>query len=166
VYAFLKLNISNKFKIKLYARYIRDLHFTCILRLLSFLNRALNSDFSLTVYNINFNIKNSLLYYKPLSGAPRLYILNIYIKTLLFIIHDKNYFSFDYTYNKLYSFCILSLTKKVLEYIKYYLSYLLNTMLRTCLNKALYPIIIILILFYTIIINFILALLNILLYLL
>jgi hypothetical protein len=142
------------------------LHFTYILCLLSFLDKALNGDFSLTIYSINFNIKNSLLYYKLLSSAPYLCIFNICIKTLLFIVCNKNYFSFNCIYDKLYSFCILRLTKKVLEYIKYYLSYLLNTTLRTCLNRALYPIIIVIIPFYTIIINFILALLNILLYLL
>jgi len=112
VYAFLKLNVSNGFKIKLRAKYIKDPYFACILRLLSFPDKALNSDFSLIVYNINFNIENSLLYYKLLSGAPRLYIFNIYIKTLLFIVYNKNHFSFNYTYNKLRSFCILHLTKK------------------------------------------------------
>jgi len=155
------LNISDKFKTKLRAGYTRDPHFACILRLLGFLDRTPDGDFSLIVYNINFNIENGLLYYKPLSGAPRLCIPNACIKTLLFIVHDKNHFSFDYTYNKLCGFCILYLIKKVLEYIKYCLSYLLNTTLRTRLNRALYPIIIALILFYTITINFILALLDI-----
>jgi hypothetical protein len=120
----------------------------------------------LKVYNINFKIKNKLLYYILLFKAFYLYISNIYIKALLLIVYNKQYFGFNYTYNKLYSFCILYLIKKVFNYIKFYLSYLLNLILRTYLNNILYFIIILLILFYTIIINFILALLKILIVLL
>ena len=127
----MELNISNKFKAALCNKYAKNLHFACILRLLSFLNRLSNGNFSLEVYNINFNIRNSLLYYILLFKALCLCIFNIYIKILLFIVYNKNYFGFNYIYNKLCSFCILHLIKKVLNYIKYCLSCLLNIMLRT-----------------------------------
>jgi len=119
MYAFSELNLSNNFRIMLCDKYIKDLHFACILRLISFLNKLSDSNFALKVYNINFKIENGLLYYILLFKPLHLYILNIYIKTLLFIVYNSYYFGFNCTYNKLYSFCIPCLTKKVLQYIKF-----------------------------------------------
>jgi hypothetical protein len=94
VYAFSELSVSEEFKIKLRDRYAGDSHFACVLRLLRF-DLAPDSDFLLKVYSVNFDIRDSLLYYNPLSGALRLCIFNLYIKTLLFIVYNKHYFGFN-----------------------------------------------------------------------
>ena len=94
MYTFSELSVSKEFKTKLRDSYTKDLYFARILRLLKF-NSAFNSDFLLKVYSINFNIKDNLLYYNLLFSALRLYILNLYTKTLLFIVYNKHYFSFN-----------------------------------------------------------------------
>jgi hypothetical protein len=114
IYAFSEVHISNNFKGKLRARYTTNAHFARISRLLSFPDKLPEGDFALKVHSINFEIKNSLLYYMPLSKPPRLCILNACTKTLLFIIYNSYHFGFDCTYDKLCGFCIPRLTKKVL----------------------------------------------------
>ncbi len=69
VYAFLELNISNRFKNELYYRYIINPHFTRVLYLLGFPEILLKGDFSPKAYNINFKIKGKLLYYILFSSA-------------------------------------------------------------------------------------------------
>ena len=108
------MHVSNNFKGKLHARYTIDAHFARISRLLGFPDKLFKGDFALKVYNINFEIKNGLLYYMLLFKPLHLCIPNACIKTLLFIIYNSYYFGFNCTYNKLCSFCIPRLTKKVL----------------------------------------------------
>jgi len=110
---------------------------------------------------VNFEIENGLLFHIPLSGAPKLAIPKSCVQDIFTEAHDRNHhFGFDRTFKELDGFCIPGLTKQLRAYIDWCLSCLANTTLRTKANGSLQPIRSPPIPFYTIAMDFILALLE------